>query len=169
MLLAILPLHKRTNTRKLLWFCICDCGNYTIKTTGQLRGKCISCGCIRRIPDSATNCILDWYKRWAKKRHLSWKLPTENFKKLLQGKCFYCGVEHSNVQKGFTGKRFKYNGVDRLVNSEGYTKENCVSCCKTCNMMKKTMPIVDFLRHIQRILLWQTSEKPTTIERITKK
>lgn len=34
-----------------------------------------------------------------------------------------------------------YNGVDRVDNEKGYTKENCVPSCGSCNFKKKAIPI----------------------------
>lgn len=39
--------------------------------------------------------------------------------------CVYCG----HVDKGC-------NGLDRIDNSVGHTKDNCVSCCSLCNMTR---------------------------------
>jgi hypothetical protein len=41
---------------------------------------------------------------------------------------------------------FRHNGIDRLVNDGGYSAENSVPCCWTCNRMKSDMSAADFLR-----------------------
>lgn len=66
------------------------------------------------------------YKIDAEKRNLIFNLSKELFDKLLKNKCFYCG----NFSKDGA------NGIDRIDSSQGYTQENCESCCKTCNFMK---------------------------------
>jgi hypothetical protein len=40
--------------------------------------------------------------------------------------CYYCKSQKEN----------EVNGIDRVDNSKGYTKDNCVSCCQFCNRMK---------------------------------
>ncbi len=50
---------------------------------------------------------------------------------------------------------FKYNGVDRIDNAIGYTKENCVPCCAICNNSKSTLSLKDWLEWIERISTFQ--------------
>ena len=45
----------------------------------------------------------------------------------------------------------KYNGVDRVDNSLGYIKENCVACCKICNNAKSTLSISEWQEWIIRV------------------
>ncbi len=45
-----------------------------------------------------------------------------------------------------------YNGIDRVKNEVGYEVENCVACCKTCNIMKQGLSKEDFLNHIKGVL-----------------
>lgn len=34
---------------------------------------------------------------------------------------------------------YEYNGVDRLDNALGYTRENCVPACRPCNAAKNAI------------------------------
>lgn len=43
------------------------------------------------------------------------------------------------------------NGVDRIDSNKGYTKDNCVPCCKICNQMKSNIDIGTFLTQISKI------------------
>jgi hypothetical protein len=43
------------------------------------------------------------------------------------------------------GGVYLFNGIDRLDNAEGYTKENCVPCCAEVNFAKGTMNQKDFI------------------------
>ena len=45
-----------------------------------------------------------------------------------------------------------FNGVDRENNDTGYVPGNCVSCCKMCNYMKKSLSVEVFIRRIEHIL-----------------
>jgi hypothetical protein len=51
--------------------------------------------------------------------------------------CHYCGAEIVwRMYTYFRGKhQLRYN-LDRKDNAVGYTKENCVVCCKRCNQAK---------------------------------
>ena len=131
------------------WLCKCDCGNTTTATGLNLRrGNHQSCGCLRKersvetnqLPyrEASFNALLKDYKKKAKKRNYEWKLSEKQFRKLTSSKCFYCSTKpyqvYGNGQK-YNGL-YIYNGIDRLYNSEGYTLENSVACCGSCNMEK---------------------------------
>jgi len=47
--------------------------------------------------------------------------------------------------------QFKYNGVDRVDNTVGYTLDNCVSCCKICNNSKATLTLDEWKDWIERV------------------
>lgn len=96
------------------------------------------------------NTVLCIYKRTAKERNHCFRLTIKEFKKLTQGNCFYCGIKPSTVMKRIN-VIYIYNGIDRINNNLGYTKKNCVSCCKVCNRMKSSMNRKEFLFHINKI------------------
>ena len=130
------------------WKCQCDCG-LTISVPGYhlTSGHTISCGCYNRFvvgernrkPDgeAAKNRAYGYLIKSARARGYVVELTKEQFLELSQQPCFYCGCmpDNSNLCKGKHGD-FAYNGMDRLDNTKGYSKENCVPCCKSCNTMK---------------------------------
>lgn len=63
------------------------------------------------------------------------KLTLTEFGKLVNGKCYYCSIP----------KRKYLLGIDRLDNSKGYIKNNIVTCCKICNIMKNTLNEATFI------------------------
>lgn len=56
--------------------------------------------------------------------------------------CHYCGNQ-------FVGSEL--NGIDRINNQIGYTKENITPCCRTCNVIKYTNSDDVFLKMVQHI------------------
>jgi hypothetical protein len=62
--------------------------------------------------------------------------------------CHYCGTP---PQKH---KKLVYTGIDRKDSSLGYTVDNCVSCCTTCNTAKGTKPYAVFIEYLNRIALF---------------
>lgn len=46
---------------------------------------------------------------------------------------------------------YTFNGIDRKNRSEGYTPENTVSCCPTCNYAKGKLEAETFLTHVLSI------------------
>ena len=73
--------------------------------------------------------------------------------------CMYCGdsLETKYNQDGFNGN-FVYTGIDRVNNDEGYTKDNAIPCCSTCNYMKKNLSVTDFLNHVKKIFYHNSTE-----------
>ena len=84
------------------------------------------------------------------------KLSLEDYIEISSKDCNYCGEEPREItylykEKGIETKSSKFNGIDRLDSYLHYSVENCVSCCKTCNTMKASMKVDDFINHIRRI------------------
>lgn len=88
------------------------------------------------------------------KRGYNFELSEEEFRELTSMKCVYCGSEPSNVYRNeerFYNGNYIYNGIDRVDNTQGYSKENCVPCCKKCNYMKRNLTYDDFIDHCRKI------------------
>ena len=84
------------------------------------------------------------YKSLAKKKNREFTLSFEQFDALTKAECFYCGV-HDAIVRIKRNSSYAGNGVDRRDNSRGYTNENAVSCCRTCNHMKFNMTVEEFV------------------------
>jgi len=131
----------------------CECGKrFEVKLGSLPSGNTQSCGCIltgkKIFPDRkgvAMRALLGGYKHHAKKRNLCWELSEEQFRKLTSSPCWYTGRMPSNLQKASAGSEYMYNGIDRIDNSIGYTKENCVPCCAEINYAKRGLSLNDFL------------------------
>jgi len=77
------------------------------------------------------------YNTRAEKKGLLCNLTIDIVKKLMKDRCFYCG------------KFDNPNTIDRLDNTKGYLINNCVPCCKICNIMKWDLTYIDFKAHIK--------------------
>lgn len=64
------------------------------------------------------------YKRGAEKRGLAFDIPLSEFIRVVSNVCIYCK------------RHTKTMGIDRVDNSKGYVRGNCMPCCKACNYMK---------------------------------
>lgn len=153
--------------RKLIWDCFCECGNTKkVENSNLIAGNVTSCGCSKAArlkklhegnikEDIAFNYVLHDYQYAAKKRKHEFLLTEEQFRHLTQQNCFYCGVEPKQIKNKngnhvFKRSSFVYNGIDRKDNHRGYTVENCVPCCRICNVAKGQMTIGEFLAWVAK-------------------
>jgi hypothetical protein len=93
-------------------------------------------------------------------------LTIEQFYKLSQLDCYYCGCSckssnlcndaknhlHNRRSKNAikTGN-FHWNGLDRIDSNLLHDFDNCISCCKNCNFTKKKLSIDNFYKWIDKI------------------
>jgi len=80
-------------------------------------------------------------KMGAKHRSLDWTLKDEDAVDMMSSPCAYCG---NLPEDGI-------NGIDRMDSSLGYTPDNCVPCCKTCNFLKACLDPLTFIERCQHI------------------
>lgn len=99
--------------------------------------KCLSIIYKRR--EATLSRIFYRYKKSAKDRGFVFEFSKEDFSAFLNGQCVYCRDTINGV------------GLDRKDNKEGYTKENCVNCCSTCNYMKGKLPESVFTSQCKKI------------------
>lgn len=94
---------------------------------------------IKRKTD--VGCKLNCYRNQSKTRGKVWCVEDEAyFSQQLQMPCFYCGDKFDEL-----------NGLDRINNDYGYCKENVVSCCSSCNMIKGSYNIEYFIEKVNKI------------------
>ena len=92
------------------------------------------------------------YVSRAHAKGLAFDLTKEDFHSLTGSKCFYC---HRLSANGHV------NGIDRVDSSQGYTRDNCVTSCGECNMMKQTLSAADFVEHCKHVAsTWQGKDLP---------
>lgn len=164
--LTVLYFDSHNSTRDSKWVCQCDCGNLTIQRTTNLRsGKVKSCGCYRNsrlkgkpsfniLPKgvAALSSLYLNYKTRAKKKGFDFSLSKEDFSLLTQQPCFYCGAEPSSYHKPKDySSEYIYNGLDRVDNTKGYTKDNIVTCCSLCNKAKGVLQQDEFYSWVKRL------------------
>jgi hypothetical protein len=125
-----------------------DCGGSQICEHGVDRygcKKCVGKGICEHNRERRRCSICDpkgTYKKvqdGATERGLSFLLTLEDFAAIVNRPCYFCGDSKTP------------RGIDRFDNSLGYEIENCVSCCKTCNMAKKTLHGLDFIQMCRKV------------------
>lgn len=141
-------LQKRNKHGHRLFELTCDCGNTKIGTVTKAR----SCGCLYsevKKPEIIEQDFFNRNKRSAVKKHKAFDLTIEEFRKIIYNDCYYCGRKPNANFRSKTEKL--HHGIDRVDNSIGYIKENCVPCCKDCNLAKRTLSKENFLNLIKMI------------------
>ncbi len=159
------------------WKCECNCGNEFTSRGYRLKHRkgCQSCTASRvtsaRSPFDHYAYIRRLQKDYiwgAKKRELSFELSLEKFRELLLGDCAYCGAPPAFNGNGLqymvnTTEPLKRNGINRIDTKKGYTIENTVSCCTSCNYAKHEMTLNDFKEWITKVYKNLIEEPSTTI------
>lgn len=156
----LVVLHRIENSpsNKVRWLVKCDCG--TVKPVLAhvlLQGQAHSCkiGHSRiGVGESAFNTFYKQVQNNAESRNMDFCLTKEQVREISQKKCFYCGKEPSQRIKSKLHRvvgDFIYNGIDRVDNTKGYTIDNCVPCCKTCNWCKVDRTVDEFRVWVDRV------------------
>lgn len=178
-----LTVISKTDLRKnhsVVWKCVCSCKNtniVNITSNSLVRGDTKSCGCITKENAAKLGKITHTYANKASKKYLGaptqintmyrnyknsdmkkgreFNLTRDQFYKLTQGNCYYCGSAPSLYiwnSKYFGNKPFYKNGIDRVDSNIGHIPENCVSCCVICNRAKNNMTTEDFLSWVDKLI-----------------
>jgi hypothetical protein len=79
------------------------------------------------------------YKFNAKDRGIVFDLTKDDFESFWQKPCHYCDSPIETI------------GIDRKDNSIGYTLDNCLSCCITCNSSKSKRTYEEFIEHCKKV------------------
>lgn len=125
-----------------MWCCRCSCGVFKIVASASLRtGHTKSCGCLKKDTahihkrlrpfEAQYNALLGIAKSSNHECSLSYE-DYLHFTKIAD--CHYCGIAIP-WSPYIAGKRSAYF-LDRMDNSVGYERPNCVVCCSRCNWGK---------------------------------
>jgi hypothetical protein len=147
----------------------CECGRTKeVQLNNVSGGHSVCCGydpC--KVPynkdnrsiETTYNALYGAYKKGASDRGFSFELTKDEFKSFLDKDCYYCDSKPSNVYQIKNSKTgevragvpITYNGIDRVDNNLGYTMDNSITCCETCNRMKRSHEYNFFLDHVKKI------------------
>lgn len=151
--------------------CECACGRFTkSRHTDLASDQAHSCGCLRRQQmsdhpigrkekgSSYLRYMFSYYSRNARVKKLNFSLTVDQFKALVTGCCNYCGAPPAEAAnrsrprlKNIFYGTIPHNGIDRLIPARGYSADNTVSCCTTCNIAKHTMTEQEFTAWVDRV------------------
>ena len=80
-------------------------------------------------------------KGYADRNCVVFELDKDTFIELVKDDCEYCG-------------KSECGGIDQSIPGKGYTAENCVSCCKVCNVDKGVKKLKEFQRRVIKRAKW---------------
>jgi hypothetical protein len=90
-------------------------------------------------------------KRTAKRREHEWTLTSEEYRTIISKPCYYCEFQLGTPSKVSPG-------LDRLDSKRGYTRDNVVACCWTCNCIKNDFLTVEETKFaVQAILRYRAT------------
>ena len=132
-----------------------------------MTGNIKSCGCLheetlrefatiagkisaekRRV--SAGRKLYVAYKWEAANDGREFSLTVEDFERISQKNCYYCGsLPEPRLMQRLTPTHC--NGLDRVDNKKGYTLDNVVPCCAACNRFKSSTDYDTFITRIRKI------------------
>jgi hypothetical protein len=111
---------------------------------------CIDCKILKRRASAKANKVKHQYHKQPKFRYATYKRGAEK-----RGYCFDLTIEefssYWNTTCNYCNDYIEGIGLDRKDNTTGYTKDNVVACCTTCNMMKHTMSQEKFVNQCKKI------------------
>ena len=163
--------YSRSNGESAFWNCSCLCGK-TVEVSGsslrRKRNSTKSCGCIQREFASTMHTTVDntkWtaeerafraiahkYSNMAQSRNIKFHLTREDMASLWGANCYYCDSEPLNRLRIVKTKvDVLYQGIDRVDSCKPYIIDNCVPCCKSCNVSKLDKTQENFYSHIEKI------------------
>lgn len=133
--------NKNNNDNKMCQGCnkIINIHNFKNKKCLDCYESYNKCQQNRKPKDPLLRKLYD-YKTSASIRKIIWNLTDDEAKEYFKNKCHYCN------------KLGGYNGIDRIDSNKDYSKDNCVSCCKFCNIMKYKYDLNKFLEMITYLL-----------------
>ena len=122
----------------------------TLKWYATRFPKCKSCATKTETVDTlGRKRAWRTYRNNARTRNLPFKITYDEFLRLIELPCHYCGQVGGNILQASLGRSgdeyYEYTGLDRADNTFGYVQGNVIPCCCTCNRAKNRMPESDFM------------------------
>lgn len=161
---TVLGIGEKDKHGNVCWICKCSCDSIHTVRGAELRSN-RSRGCHLCMATNTNikhskyaviiNKIYNNYKASAKRRKINFDLVVSEFARMISLPCYYCGASKSNLRSvKFSNIKvsMRYNGIDRVDNTKGYTSGNIVSCCITCNQAKSAKTIHEWNQWIIRLV-----------------
>jgi hypothetical protein len=96
---------------------------------------------------TSPNRLFQVYQKNANKRGLSFQIEFACFMQYWGKPCSYCGADIKTI------------GIDRIINSLGYTEDNIAPACRMCNWAKSNMDKDTYINHCRKVALHSRGNK----------
>lgn len=104
--------------------------------------------------------VVRQYKIGASQRGIDFLLSESDMKRLTQSNCFYCNAvpareafcTKQRTREAAERSKYIYNGIDRVDSSKPYILENCVPCCRVCNLAKNNLSFEEFTAYLDNLI-----------------
>lgn len=125
---------NRTKNRKIMWNCVCDCGNESVVLGTSLRiGKTRSCGClsVEKVIERSTShgmCKCKEYESWVGIKKRCTNKNSKDYKNYGGRGIKICERwlnSFENFYEDMGKKPTNKHSLDRIDNNKGYSKDNC--------------------------------------------
>lgn len=122
-------------------------------TNGYYHAYCKQCSCsMSRVYNLQPSNRFKTAKTKAFKKSRVWEISYIDWNNLIDQGCFYCKVDLATSVG---------SSLDRIDNSRGYTLDNVLPCCTTCNKIRNTFLSVDEMTiAMQAVLAYRASNQP---------
>lgn len=140
----------KVKRRAYLWQCDCGSAPKIICAENVVRSKSPtrSCGCL--IKDNFTGSLAVAYSVFKDCGYSDGNISFEQFLKLAEQPCHYCGNAPSRIRKSRCGKyEWCGNGLDRKSNIGPHMLEDVVVSCFPCNDAKSNRTYEEFCSWIK--------------------
>ncbi|AYV77440.1 MAG: hypothetical protein Dasosvirus2_36 [Dasosvirus sp.] len=128
-----------------------------IRKNGIISNKCKTCREINENVDikrnrndtKTNNSVIEKKKKDANRAGKSNDINDDVLLEIIVNPCYYCGIyEYAKNKDGIEYSKMTF---DRKNSSIGYTIDNVVSACVSCNLMKWEVPYTDFIQYCENI------------------
>lgn len=157
--------YANIKAKRILYQVRCDCGNEFGAIATKLRTgvttSCRQCSYrdreVSRLQVSQEQQLFTRFVlNRAEKDGIEVTIELDDYIKLSSSNCFYCDDSPREVNY-FSGRKYVnnekrfINGLDRKDRNQGYTLENSIPCCSSCNYAKHVLNEEEFYMKIIKI------------------
>ena len=152
-----LGIDYNSTTKKVAYWLVKDIRGFTkkLRTAEILAHKRTNKVLPKHPDDIEISSRYSKYKSHSKEKNREFKITFNEFNDLVKKSCHYCG----NIGGHSHNSALKFNGLDRIDSTKGYTLDNVVSSCYTCNRAKSNMPYKTFIEWINNLVNYRKADK----------